>query len=129
MRETRTTLDLWWEFTEDQLRSQGNELAASLERRDEIEIAERGRREQFKTEMEEIGGYIRRVTTRIRRRGEMRATPCRVIFHKPTVGTKTIVREDTGEVVKEDTMSPSECQEHLFERQPEEPPQAEAATP
>ena len=120
MRESKVVLDLWWEFTADELQFQGNELAASLERRDELEIAEKGRREQFKSDMEEVSGHIRRVTTGIRRRGEMRATPCTVLFHKPQVGKKQIVREDTGELVKEEPMSPGECQEHLFQEKPED---------
>jgi hypothetical protein len=120
-REAKVTLDLWHEFSADQLQFQASELAASLDRRDELEMAEKVRREQFKTEMEEISGHIRRVTIGIRLRGEMRATPCTVIFHKPNVGAKTTIREDTGEVVKEEAMTPAECQEHLF------PPELEQA--
>jgi hypothetical protein len=121
VRESRTVLDLWWDFSPDELRQKGQDLAHALEKRDEMEIVEKGRREAFKGEWEEISGQVRMISSHIRRRGMLKPVACLIRFHHPLVGTKQIVREDTGEVVKEEPMSASECQEHLFERQPEEP--------
>ncbi len=121
-------MDLWWEFSHDELRQKGQDLAHALEKRDELEIAEKGRRETFKDEMEELSGEVRMISSHIRKRGMLKPVACIVRFHKPLVGTKQTIREDTGELVKEEPMTAAECQEHLFEQQPEEP-RAEAATP
>jgi hypothetical protein len=44
---------------------------------------------------------------------EFRNIECVVTYHDPTQGKKTIVRTDTGEVVRVDVMSHSELQEQL----------------
>lgn len=120
MRESKVVLDLWWDFTLDELRQKGQDLARALELQDEAELAEKGHREAFKDQMEEINGQIRMISQHIRRRGMLRPVPCTVLFHKPHVGAKTVVREDTGELVKEEAMTSYECQEHLFPPEPEE---------
>lgn len=128
MRESKIVLDLWWEFTTEELQQKGQDLARALELQGEMEIAEKGRREQYKTEMEEMGGQVRSISQHIRRRGMLRPVPCTVLFHRPRVGAKTVVREDTGELVKEEAMSPAECQEHLFPIAPDsEKEQAKSA--
>jgi hypothetical protein len=43
-----------------------------------------------------------------------REIECVVEFHKPKQGVKTIIRLDTGEVVREQQMSGGELQEKLF---------------
>lgn len=114
MKEARITLDLWHEFSELELRHEGNDLVQALDCQERLLTGEKAHREEFKKEMEEVAGRIRTHSGRIRQRGMLRATECRVLFHKPAVGTKTVVREDTGEVVEEKAMTPSECQENLF---------------
>lgn len=124
-RESKLTLDLWHEFTLDELREKGLDLAAATGHKDDVEVIEKSRREQFKKEWEEIEGQIRMISSQIRRRGILRPVNCIVQFHKPHVGAKQVFREDTGELVKEEAMSPQECQEHLF---PPEAEQAKSAT-
>lgn len=123
-RETKITLDLWHDFTLDELREKGLDLAAATGRKDDIEIIEKAHREEYKKQWEEVEGSIRMISSQIRRRGILRAVNCIVQFHKPHVGAKQVFREDTGELVKEEAMTPAECQEHLF---PPEPEQAKSA--
>lgn len=49
----------------------------------------------------------------IRQRYEMRDVECVAKFHHPRNGLKTIVRMDTDEEIRTETMTPEECQQRL----------------
>ncbi|GAC1640120.1 MAG: hypothetical protein NVS9B14_21520 [Candidatus Acidiferrum sp.] len=115
MREKKITRRLWYQFTEAEERAVGQELSGAIDR---ARDARERKRDVVKAMNEEIAGIEEEITAmavKLKAHGENRETECKVVFHRPVVGTKQIFREDNGDLVAKEPMTPEECQEHLFE--------------
>jgi len=114
MKEKKITRRLWYQFTEAEERAAGQELSGAIDR---ARDARDRKREVVKAMNEEIAGIEEEITSlavKLKAHGENRETECVVKFHTPNVAEQTILRADTGDMVAKETMTPEECQEHLF---------------
>lgn len=127
MKEKKITLDLWHQFTPEELEAKGQELAHANLRYDEVEGLKKAASDSFKEQLEALVSQIWLLSGQVRNRGLNRPVECVAQFHTPAVGRKRIVRLDTGELVREEAMTPSECQENLFSTEPIEETQAAKA--
>jgi hypothetical protein len=110
----KVTLDLFCQFSDGELELKGQELSAAVIKFDEIVDEKTAAMKQFKERIDQASADVRKLSRKVRDRGEIRPVECAVAFHKPTKGQKTIVRFDSGEVVKECVMTDRELQEQLF---------------
>jgi uncharacterized coiled-coil DUF342 family protein len=106
---------LWMNFTTDELQEKGQELSNSVLEFSDVEAEKKTKMDEFKQFLDGIEGRIHRLSREIRAKGREVPTACVVRFHVPRTAFKQIVRLDTGELVREEQMSPQECQENLFE--------------
>lgn len=113
--EKPITLTLWKDFTMEELQEKGQDLSTAVIEFSDIEVQKKNKSEEFKTKLDGIEGRIYRLSTEIRAKGRDIDTPCVVRYHVPRTAFKQIVRKDTGELVREEQMTPHECQENLFE--------------
>lgn len=113
--EKSTTLVLWKNYSMEELQEKGQELSSSVLEFADVEAQKKTKVDEFKTILDGIEGRIHRFSKEIRAKGREVPTPCTVKFHTPRTAFKQIVRLDTGELVREEQMSPQECQENLFE--------------
>lgn len=114
MKEKKITLDLWHQFTPEELETKGQELAAANIKYGEVEMANKIETKKLADNLAAIDANCYTLSRQVRERGLNVPVDCLVTFHKPKVGRKTIIRLDTGEQVREEVMTPTECQEHLF---------------
>lgn len=136
--EKPTTLALWKNFTQDELQEKGQELSGAVIEFGQIEAAKKAKVDEFKIHLDGIEGRIHRLSKEIRAKCVETSTPCIVRFHVPRTAFKQVVRLDTGELVREEQMTPQECQENLFEAKdigelekmygPKDPPEDQPGT-
>ena len=117
--------DLMVDLTVDEVAMYGRQLAGVAESYDEVEERKADVAKDFKEQLQNLRGEIRRLARLVRTKKEKRTVSCGIAFHTPAVGAKTIVRIDTGEIVREEPMTEVEMQERLFE----DPPQAAKGEP
>ncbi len=115
MKGKRLTLSLRCEFTSEELDSKGQALSATMLRYDEVEEEKKAATATYREQLSDLRGEMRRLSKQIKTKGEDRPVECLAKFHSPNVGEKTIVRLDTGEVVRIEPMTDDERQENLFE--------------
>lgn len=106
---------LRYEFTEEELKQKSKDLARSVQLQTAAQEEQKAAQAQFKDRIEREVANIGRLSRDINGGWEMRNIDCIVQFHTPTVATKRIIRQDTGEVVRECAMEKHELQENLFE--------------
>ena len=107
-------LELMCELTDEDVQMRAQQLAGAFVERDKVDAAKREAARAFSKQLEGIDERMRRLSDAIRDRREMRFVRCAVIFHSPVVGTKRLMRVDTGELVREEAMTIGECQQFLF---------------
>jgi hypothetical protein len=108
-----------YEFTREELRELGHRLALKaqeiLDARAEKKLAAGAYASKINA-LEEQALIIVRA---LNERAEMREMDCRVEYHLPRNGMKTIYRSDTGVAIAEEPMTPAELQQPLaFEDAP-----------
>jgi hypothetical protein len=108
---------LRYDFSEEEIRDRSKKLALSVQQQTQAQEEHKAAASQFKERIESCTSQIGRLSREINSGWEMRNIECAVLFHNPNLGVKTIVRTDTGEVVRTTSMQPSELQENLFEEQ------------
>lgn len=106
---------LRYEFTEEELRQKSKDLARSVQLQTAAQEEQKAAQAQFKERIESQVANIGRLSRDINGGWEMRNIDCLVQFHTPTIATKRIIRQDTGEVVRECAMEKHELQENLFD--------------
>lgn len=106
---------LRYEFTEEELRQKSKDLARSVQLQTAAQEEQKAAVAQFKERIEAQVANIGRLSRDINGGWEMRNIDCLVQFHTPTIGSKRIIRQDTGEVVRECAMEKHELQENLFD--------------
>ena len=88
--------------------------SASLEY-DKVEDDKKSATKVFTDQMKSLRGDMRRLSKTIREKSEHRLVTCTVMYHVPEIGMKRIVRDDTGEIVRDEQMTGEERQANLFD--------------
>src|SRR5580704_3954710 len=83
----------------------GEGLARLLEEMGEVEDEQKASAAKFKAQLEGIEGAVTKTRKILSAGYEYRWIDCKVLYHKPATRQKTLVRLDTGEVVREEDMS------------------------
>lgn len=115
MKKSKISLSLPVEYVQAELDEKASRLSSAMLEYDEIEEQKKAATSQFSDQLKAIRGEVRQLAKQIRRKGEDRAVDCIVQFHTPQPAFKTIIRQDTGEIVRTEAMSYEESQENLFE--------------
>lgn len=110
----RIELDLPCTLSEDELASRGMMLVDTVAQKDDTASAKRTVTKEFNDKLTALDERQRQLAYVIRTGIERRLVACEVLFHTPAEASKRIVRLDTGEMVKEEAMTPAECQTHIF---------------
>jgi hypothetical protein len=111
---SRILLEIWREFTKDELQDKGEELALAEMQSDEIERERRESQSDYAKKLKDLRGRISQLSKQIQTKGAQRPTWCVVMFHRPAQGKKEIYRSDTGELVDIQEMTDTERQQKLF---------------
>lgn len=98
------------DFTDDELRSLGDELANETMNLQNLESEKKSVVSQYKSKADEIKAKIQTISANIAARREFRWTDCEVRFNEPKTGKKTVVRLDNGSTVEVANMTPEEMQ-------------------
>ena len=109
----KATLTLRCEYTDAELAFKRDELSTVIVRQSEVELRRSEVNRGFKEELDGLYSRASELAHQIKARGESRDVECVVEFHKPNVGEKTIVRLDTGELVRVEVMTEDERQEEF----------------
>jgi 4-aminobutyrate aminotransferase-like enzyme len=128
MKEKKTTLVLWHTFTSEELSDKAQALATNIIQHADLEIEKKQAVDSFKDRLEAMEAMTWVLSQHVRERGMNQAVECVVQFHTPAISKKRTVRLDTGEVVREETMTSAECQENLFSTEPIETAEAQKAS-
>jgi hypothetical protein len=115
MKGKRITEFLPVEFTQDELDEKREQLSSTVLKYDDVEDEKKRIAKGYTEQLQGLRGDMRRLSKDIRRKNENRTVDCVARFHDPTPGMKTIVRLDTGEVVRTEGMSHDERQENMFD--------------
>ncbi|HXF12259.1 MAG TPA: hypothetical protein VN517_03840 [Terriglobales bacterium] len=105
---------LRYDFTEEETKEKAKKLALAVQTQTQAQEEQKAAASQFKERIESCTSQIGKLSREINMGWEMRTITCFFLFHTPVQGTKRIMREDTGEIVREIAMTPSEMQEKLF---------------
>jgi hypothetical protein len=111
----RLTLRLYSEFSQQELDDKRDRISGAMLEYDDVEAEKKESNKEFSEAMKGLRGEMRSLAKAIKRRGEDRDIDCLAKFHDPQIGFKTIVRLDTGEIVKTEPMTDDERQDNLFE--------------
>ena len=103
------------ELSEEEIQFRAQELGVAVTEYDVIADEKKDAMKGFKERLEVVAHRMRRLSKIVQEKREYRMVPCVVEFHKPSAGTKRTVRMDTGEMVREEAMTPEERQNNLFE--------------
>jgi hypothetical protein len=114
MADVKVKEYLRYTFSEEETKAIAKELALAVTRKTRAEEEQKSAQAQFKQRIEAEIATIGKLSNNINMGWDMREIDCTVQFHKPNEGFKTIVRLDTGEVVREAKMAGGELQENLF---------------
>ncbi len=114
MKGKRLTLSLRCEFTSEELQEKGEELSAIVLRYEEVDEERKTVSQTYREQLSDLRSDRKRLSSLIRKKGEDRPVECIAKFHDPHVGEKTIVRLDTGEIVRIEPMTDEERQDNLF---------------
>jgi hypothetical protein len=95
------------------------EIAKTLARETQEFAAPEDRKKQvmsdFKAQLDAKATDVALLSRKVSNGHEYRMIGCEVRFNDPMKGKKTVIRMDTGEIVKTAFMSGDEMQENLFE--------------
>ncbi len=114
MRKEKVIEFLRYTFSPVEILAMHDELSQAIDRGLTAENEKKSAMAGFKDRIEKEAAFVGITNRKIRSGFEMRNTDCKVLYNSPNTGFKTIVRLDTGEVVKEDAMTKDEMQETLF---------------
>ena len=109
----KLTLSLRCEYSDPELNLKRDELSTVILRQGEVEERKSSVNRTFKEELDGLYSRASDLARQIKARGQDRAVECVVEFHKPNIGEKTIIRLDTGELVRTEVMTDSERQEEI----------------
>lgn len=109
--ERNETHHLRWDFTEDELREFSKTMAREAQDLTAAENQKKVATSQFAEEIARHRMALSQMARNISNGYEMRMTKCHVQLDNPERGRATIIREDTGEVVRERAMTDQEVRD------------------
>ena len=112
-RKETSTEYLRYDFRPEEIQEMGKSLAEQYNKQSQIEEEFDAVKAQFKERTTRVDQEIGRLSRLITTQFEMRNVECRMFWHAPTTGFCTVVRTDTGEVIKERVMTMEERQDLL----------------
>ncbi|HEY1861654.1 MAG TPA: hypothetical protein VGG61_14940 [Gemmataceae bacterium] len=118
--ERRSIEVVQYNFTLDELRLLGEQLARESEILTDLNQKKKEVAAAMKVAITEAEGRAAALARKINERHEYRDAECTALMHTPRVGMKSIVRVDTGEIVREERMTVDELQEKLAFEAPKE---------
>lgn len=107
MSATNFTQYLKCMLTEDEIKQAGQDMALAKQEKSKHEGEAKGAATQYKNLIQEADNRMDKAAMLISNGYEFRTVPCKAVMNSPVKGQKQIVREDTGELVRQDKM----CQE------------------
>jgi len=113
--EKKIRLDLPVNYTQEELDAKRDVLTQTVLQHDAVEEEKRVTPKRLGDQMKALRADMRRLSADIRRGHETKPVDCVARFHDPSPSFKTIVRLDTGEIVRTEAMTEDEMQENLFE--------------
>jgi hypothetical protein len=118
--ERRSIELVQYNFSNDELRLLGEQLAREAQMVYDLTQKKKELAASIKVAITEADGRAASLARKINERHEYRDAECTARLNTPRVGWKTIVRVDTGEVIREDRMTVDELQEKLAFDAPKE---------
>jgi hypothetical protein len=112
-REEKVTEYLKYTFTDEELLALSKTMAKKNQDLGEVEDDKKRITADFSAKIQSFESEISALARKVYSGYEHRNVECKVLFHTPDIGMKTVVRTDSGEVVREEAMSTSERQEIL----------------
>jgi len=113
MKVKKINLALPCYYSADELSEKSNRLADVILAIGEIEIRKSNAAKAYKEELEGLYSESGKLSHQIKDRKELRAVDCVCEMNTPNVGEKTIIRMDTGEIVRVEPMTEDERQEEI----------------
>lgn len=110
MREKFIIEELDVSLTEDELRAHGQELAMAETGLDSLREEKKAVARNYRKKVDDEQAIVTRLSTDINRGAEKREVKCRITII-PATRVKQIIREDTGEIVREEAASDIEIEE------------------
>lgn len=100
-------------LTQEELVEAGSKLTQELNRRDTLKSELKTITDRTKGNVTACEGEIEKYRLMVSTQKTMRQVKCRTIYNDPVEGVKSLVRTDSGEVIREQAMTDREC-EDLF---------------
>lgn len=113
MANKKTTEYLKYAFSEEETRANAKELARKNQQLTELDLKRKQLVSDLKAEAETMNADAARLARWVNDEYGFRLVDCEVLLDDPESGTKTIVRIDTGEIVKTEKMTSDELQQSL----------------
>lgn len=95
-------------FNSDELREQGKRLAETHSKLDELEKDKKRVTSDFTAKINAVKAEAGSLSAKVNTGYELRDILCAAVMDTPKLGMKRITRNDTGEVVSEEPMTPTE---------------------
>jgi hypothetical protein len=118
--ERRSIELVQYNFSNEELRLLGEQLARESEMSADLRDKKKELAASISVAIKESDGRVGDLARKINQRHEMRDAECTALMNTPRVGVKSIVRVDTGEVIREDRMTVDELQEKFAFDAPKE---------
>lgn len=111
----RVEMELPCLLTDEETHSRCMMLVETVTATAETNAARAASMKEFKDKITGLAERQRELSNVLNTGIESRMVACIAQFHTPAESTKRIIRTDTGEVVREESMTAAECQVNLFE--------------
>lgn len=116
MKQDRTVeMLLPVEFTQAELDEKRDRICAALGEYDDVENEKTAVSKEYGERLKALSGEMRKLAMHIKAKQEDRKVSCKIQYHQPSTLYKTVVRIDTGEIVRTEPMSQSEQQDDMFD--------------
>lgn len=113
-KHIKTTREfLKYVFTEQEIHEQGLELARVNQQVETLREEKKAVVSNYKAKIDRAETDMNVLSSNINNGYEYRNIECQVHLNTPNTGLKTVLRTDTGEIVRKEAMTPEELQYEL----------------
>lgn len=112
-RRDKCTEYVKYEFGDEEQRENAQKLARKNRNLAEHALKKKQLAADLKLEEEGLNSDIATLSRHVTDGYDFRMVDCRIVYNVPIVGKKDIIRMDTGELVRTDSMTEEERQEEL----------------
>ena len=106
---------LKYSFSEAEIKELAKKLAYETRTLEELEDQKKSVVSDFSNKITRVKASLSGLANNINNGYDFRNIDCEVLLNSPEAGQKSIVRLDTGEIVRVEDMTQNEKQEKLFE--------------